>query len=514
MSGSRTSHRTLLGATLGSVLLAAGGLAYAREVEPYRIAAERVTLTLPRLAPSFDGYRFVQISDVHMDSWMTPERLARIVDLVNEQRPDLVVITGDLVSYNAPRYVPGLLAPLKRLKASDGVVAVLGNHDHWAGAEEVRRVISEAGVTDVSNGVKTVHRHRALLHLCGVDSVMDGVDSLDEVLRALDSAGPGCSVLLAHEPNFADRSALTGRFDLQLSGHSHGGQIRLPFLGAPYLPPLSRRYPSGLYQVGKMLQYTNRGLGTMLARLRFNCRPEITVFTLKTPGDMLSSPPVTGTTSSERGMSISSDVRFYDRIGALYDAVAGSTFHSMRARAVAALEVEPAGRLLVIGVGSGLDLPHLPRDIRGTGVDLRDGVLRRARERRDRIGMPSFEIRKMDAQRLDLPDESFDAVYLPLILAVDPNGARVLAEAARVAKRGARLVVVDKFLPEEWSRPTYFRQISDFLGDLATYVDRYFSEIHAGAPELEVLSDEPLFLDGYFRLITLRKLDYHTRASP
>ncbi len=192
-------------------------------------------------------------------------------------------------------------------------------------------------------------------------------------------------------------------------------------------------------------------------------------------------------------------------MGALYDAVAGPTFHRVRARAVAALEVGPAGRLLVVGVGSGLDLPHLPRDIRGIGIDLRDGVLRRARERRDRIGMPSFEIRKMDAQRLELPDESFDAVYLPLILAVDPNGARVLAEAARVAKRGARLVVVDKFLPEEWSRPTYLRQISDFLGDLVTYIDRYFSEIHAGAPELEALSDEPLSLNGYFRLITLRK---------
>jgi uncharacterized protein len=282
-------------AAFGGVLLGVGGLVYyAREVEPYRVAVERLTLELPRLAPAFDGYRLVQIGDVHLDGWMTPERLGRVVDLVNEQRPDLVAITGDFVSSSSTRYVPGLVGPLKRLEAPDGVVAVLGNHDHWAGAQAVRCAISSAGVADVSNGLKTLRRGGAALHLCGVDSVMEDLDRLEEVLAALDQAGPGCAVLLAHEPDFADESAATRRFDLQLSGHSHGGQVRLPFLGASYffvpplsrskyVPPLSRRYQSGLYRVGEMLQYTNRGLGVMYARVRFNCRPEITVFTLRSP---------------------------------------------------------------------------------------------------------------------------------------------------------------------------------------------------------------------------------------
>jgi uncharacterized protein len=279
----------------GGVLLGVGGLVYyAREVEPYRVAVECLTLELPRLAPAFDGYRLVQIGDVHLDGWMTPERLGWVVDLVNEQRPDLVAITGDFVSSSSTRYVPGLVGPLKRLEAPDGVVAVLGNHDHWAGAQAVRCAISSAGVADVSNGLKTLRRGGAALHLCGVDSVMEDLDRLEEVLAALDQAGPGCAVLLAHEPDFADESAATGRFDLQLSGHSHGGQVRLPFLGASYffvpplsrskyVPPLSRRYQSGLYRVGEMLQYTNRGLGVMYAQVRFNCRPEITVFTLRSP---------------------------------------------------------------------------------------------------------------------------------------------------------------------------------------------------------------------------------------
>ena len=174
-------------------------------------------------------------------------------------------------------------------------MAVLGNHDHMNGAAAVRRALSKAGVADVSNGIRTLRRDGAALHLCGVDSVMEGYDRLDGVIAALDDAEPGCAVLLAHEPDFADESAATGRFDLQLSGHSHGGQVRIPFLKTPYVvpllsrlgfsfvPPLIYEYPSGLYEVGGMYQYTNRGLGVIYARFRLNCRPEVTVLTLRSP---------------------------------------------------------------------------------------------------------------------------------------------------------------------------------------------------------------------------------------
>ncbi len=288
----------MLGAVLGGALV--GCLAYARYIEPHWVAVERVSLTLPGLAPAFDGYRVVHISDLHLDGWMTPERLERITDLVNEQEPDLVAITGDFVS-SSTDYLSGLPKPLGRLQARDGKVAVLGNHDHLNDATAVRRAISAAGIVDVSNAIYTLRRGsagavaEAVLHLCGVDCVMDGYDRLDEVLDDLDSAEPGCAVLLAHEPDFADESAATGRFDLQLSGHSHGGQVRLPFLGCPFFlpplsfllstrtPPLARKYQSGYYKVREMHQYTNHGLGVMYAPFRLNCRPEITVFTLRSP---------------------------------------------------------------------------------------------------------------------------------------------------------------------------------------------------------------------------------------
>lgn len=287
------SGRTFLKIAAATALAGAvGGYVYAREVEPYRVAVERKTLTLPRLAAPFDGYRVVQISDVHMDGWMTTERFGRIIDLLNEQEPDLVAITGDFVSVST-RYISDLPESLGKLRAPDGAVAVLGNHDHLNDAEAVRGAISSSGVVDVSNTVHTVRRGEAVLHLCGLDSATYDYDRLDEVLGALEDAEPGCAVLLAHEPDLADKSAATGRFDLQLSGHSHGGQIRIPFLGAPLympplllhrsVPPLARKYQNGYYKVGKMHQYTNRGLGIMCLRLRFSCRPEITVLTLHSP---------------------------------------------------------------------------------------------------------------------------------------------------------------------------------------------------------------------------------------
>jgi predicted MPP superfamily phosphohydrolase len=146
----------------------------------------------------------------------------------------------------------------------------------------VRRVLAAGGVIELRNAVRTLRRGDGTLHLCGVDSVLEGIGRLDRVLEGLPEGG--AAVLLAHEPDFADTSAETERFDLQLSGHSHGGQVSLPLLRSAVLPRLSRKYPSGLYRVGGMLLYTNRGLGTH-PRFRLGCRPEITVFTLRAPDE-------------------------------------------------------------------------------------------------------------------------------------------------------------------------------------------------------------------------------------
>ncbi len=272
--------RRLAGA---AALIGAGGLLYAREVEPRRLEVVRLELTLPRLAAAFDGYRIVQIGDLHLDDWSKPERLDHIAEMVNEERPDLVVVTGDFASYSARRLDTGrLVGALRRLSAPDGVLAILGNHDYLADVKLIRRCIREAGLTELINEVVTLERGGSELHVAGIDDVMEGRSRLDLVLGELPEEG--AAVMLAHEPDFADVAAATGRFDLQLSGHSHGGQVRVPLLGRAVLPPFSQRYTRGLHRVGGMLLYTNRGLGTVHARLRFGCRPEITALTLRYPG--------------------------------------------------------------------------------------------------------------------------------------------------------------------------------------------------------------------------------------
>lgn len=283
----RWSRRELLRRAALATIVAgsAGTLAaeYAHNVEPGWVEVAHIPLTLPRLAPAFFGYRVVQISDIHLGDWMTPDHLAEVVRMVNAEGPDLIAVTGDFITAHAPRYAPDLVATLKDLAAPDGVVAILGNHDHWSSAGAIREVIAASGMRDLNNRAYTLERGPALLSVAGVDDIWERKQRLDLALAALPREG--AAILLAHEPDYADEAATTGRFDLQLSGHSHGGQVVLPFYGPLRLPPFGRKYPLGRYQIGRMIHYTNRGVGMVDHHLRFNCRPEISVFTLRAPGD-------------------------------------------------------------------------------------------------------------------------------------------------------------------------------------------------------------------------------------
>ncbi len=263
---------------LGTLVVGLGGITYAHKVEPDWIDITSIPLVLPHLSSEFCGYRIVQISDIHMGSWMELQRLEEIVEKINRLKPDLVAITGDFVTHKAGRHAGDLVQSLKKLATPDGVVAVLGNHDGSSGSRGLRPILHRAGLIVLSNTVHTLRRGPAALHLAGVDDPVNRRDRLDLVLKLLPAEG--AAILLAHAPDFADKSARCSRFDLQLSGHSHGGQVRLPLLGPLFLPRLGRKYPHGLYQVGEMTLYTNRGVGMVHMPVRFNCRPEITVFTL------------------------------------------------------------------------------------------------------------------------------------------------------------------------------------------------------------------------------------------
>ncbi len=234
---------------------------------------------IPELDPDFNGYTLVHLSDIHLGQWISAKRIEGVVNLVNKQKPDLVAITGDSVSYVVNEPVLDMLRHLRNLKPKDATVAVLGNHDHWMGAEEIRRVMNESRIIELENDVYTIKRGEAELHIAGVDSITLDKQDMGAVLQKLPLSGP--AILLAHEPDFADTSAATGRFSLQLSGHSHGGQMLIPGFGTPFRGSQFKKYPHGMYKVGNMIQYTNRGLGTNIFWLRINCPPEITIMKLQ-----------------------------------------------------------------------------------------------------------------------------------------------------------------------------------------------------------------------------------------
>lgn len=249
---------------------------YVCAIEPNWYDIHSVRLELPHLAPEFDGYRIVQVSDIHADRWMTQKRLARIVDRINQQHPDLVALTGDFVTRSPEIFAP-TLSTFKALQPKDNIVAVLGNHDVVTNPQPIQEALELAGVKVLVNQSITLQRQNSQLHIAGVGDVWFKFSNLASILTELPKEG--AAILLAHEPDFADVSASTHRFDLQLSGHSHGGQVHIPFIKR-LVPHLAHKYPVGQYQVGSMIQYTNRGVGMAPLHLRFNCRPEITVFTL------------------------------------------------------------------------------------------------------------------------------------------------------------------------------------------------------------------------------------------
>jgi len=252
--------------------------------EPKEFKVETVPINIQRLPAAFSGFRLAQISDIHMGGWMNVDRLQQVADLVMAQKPDVLLITGDFLKGHrfteaAQQGIQDLKKVLRPLAEVIPSFAVLGNHDYYTNPKAIRAMLHQCKITDLTNAVFTLKREGGNLHLCGVDDIRHGDVRLEEVTSQL---GDGSvAILLVHEPDFADISAATGKFDLEISGHSHGGQIVLPFYGPPVLPLSGQKYPSGMYKVGNMLQYTSRGVGTDSLAIRINCPPEIPIFVLK-----------------------------------------------------------------------------------------------------------------------------------------------------------------------------------------------------------------------------------------
>jgi predicted MPP superfamily phosphohydrolase len=289
-----TRRRFLLGsAAAATAALAADSILLA----PNRPHIVRKDFSLPRWPERLDGFTIALLSDFHYDPTFSVHPLHAAIPMVNDLHPDLIVLTGDFVTvptFGDVRKAASAAAPcaslLRQLSAPHGAWAVLGNHDEGTDYKHVTGALQEQNIPVLANQSQPIERDGARIWLAGVNDVLSKTADLHKTLRgvpqnrdrdkAKDTNKDEAVILLAHEPDYAD---LAAKFpiDLQLSGHSHGGQVRLPFLPPFYLPTLAKKYYWGAYQIGPLALYTNAGLGTIGVPMRLNCPPEITLLTLR-----------------------------------------------------------------------------------------------------------------------------------------------------------------------------------------------------------------------------------------
>ncbi len=247
----------------------------------HRVKLELTTLRLAvrDLPPAFDGYRIAFLTDLHASPIVPRWWLDAAVNRANALAPDLILLGGDFVD-DHPRYVALVAAVLAPLRAPDGVLGVLGNHDHYVDAEAVRRALHAAGVTELYNAATHVVRNGARLAVCGVGDLE--MDAIDFAAAVRDVRPDEPRIVLSHNPDVFAYWPDDVRCDLMLSGHTHGGQAYLPLLGPPFVPSqFGFRYLKGLYAHGGRRLYVSRGIGASGAPFRWRCPPELTLIELR-----------------------------------------------------------------------------------------------------------------------------------------------------------------------------------------------------------------------------------------
>jgi uncharacterized protein len=238
----------------------------------------RRTIPVSGLAPAFSGLRVAHLSDLHHSRWIPASHLRRVVGITNSLQPDLVALTGDFI-HAGREWMPGCAAALAELRAPLGVFAVLGNHDHYRNAAPaVREGLRRAGIHDLTNTRVWLRRGGEEFPVAGTGDYWREKQNLRTALDGVRL--PGSALLLQHNPDYVERIT-DDRVGLVLSGHTHGGQIVLPFVGPPVLPSrYGQKYAAGLCQGPVAQVYVTRGVGSAFPPIRFCCPPEISLLTL------------------------------------------------------------------------------------------------------------------------------------------------------------------------------------------------------------------------------------------
>jgi uncharacterized protein len=243
--------------------------------EANSLTLERVEITLKRLPKALDGFKIIHLSDTHHSPFTGLEHIERAVKIANRLKPDMFLLTGDYVSHER-EYIPPVASVLGRLKAKYGTYACLGNHDHWTDAGLVTHLFRGEGINVLVNQGLRFEARGASFWLAGVDDYMVGKTDVPAALRG--SFPDEMKLLLAHNPIIFREAARSG-VDLTLSGHTHGGQIKLRDEEKRILP--RRKLKAGLHRRRTSQVYITRGIGTVVVPMRYHCPPEISLLELR-----------------------------------------------------------------------------------------------------------------------------------------------------------------------------------------------------------------------------------------
>jgi len=273
------NRRTFLKfAVVGGAVALAGS--YTILIERTFVLVNRYRIPIANLPPAFHGFTLAQLTDLHLGFLVSESFVEGIVHRTNALRTDVIVCTGDYVhERNTIEEIEKVWPILSKLAAKDGVYSVLGNHDHWADSERSLYWLERTG-QNIRHRCKPVYRDKDRIFIGGAGDYWEDELEIDKAFSCSDENE--CRVLLAHNPDSVDTEFKTS-LSLVLSGHTHGGQVVVPFVGAPVLPVKNKDYSSGLIRTPRTQLFISRGIGWTIYPVRFNCYPEIAVLELVNP---------------------------------------------------------------------------------------------------------------------------------------------------------------------------------------------------------------------------------------